>query len=950
MKRALLQICGILTMFLFFVSCVKNKPDETTILKQQIKANPYIESFTSGVIPRGSSIYVSFNEDIPVKYRNKSELKKIFSISPDVPGNIMVEDNKKIVFTPDNPLNRGTEYKISINPGYIFDGAGILSYNLMTKTPNLGFEDVSLLTDKDGNYYFGGFFYTNDKEQQDDINKIVALSSDKWDLKIDKVDNNRYNYTIKSKNKDNNDKEIKLRTPKNNLGYPEEDLLKMEIPQKNLFDIYSVKLNPSGKSVDVTFTQPLDQKQELLGFVTLERFNDLKFEINKNVLRVWFQNNGTTDTKYDIYDGIKSAKGEVLKKATSKKSSLMSDNINIDRNYPNVRFVSEGVILPTEGGTSVLFEAQSLKGVIVRVVRILPNNVEQFLQQNNLNAWYNLSYVGELVAKKVIFFDDLGEFDLSKRNTFGINLEDLFNVEKGNIYSVRLSYTYDLSAYPVTGRPQMTKEEIIAQANEISEEEFKPGSNDYNYLIFSDGPNVWDWKNSNNPAKEAFYNYKYICKNLISSNIGLAAKRSADSDNIVILTNDINSSAPLENVDVNVYNFKNTLIGSGRSDKSGVCHITIKEGVPYYAIATSGNEKGYLRMPENMSLSVSDFNVGGEVIQKGIKGYIYTERGVWRPGDTIFVSFILNDSEKKLPANHPVTLKLFNPQNISVVKKSVNNGVNGLYTFKVATPENAPTGIWECRISVGGADFSKRLRIESIKPNRLAVNLIFDEKIINQTKPVKAELESSWLTGASAAHLKYDINVNFKAAKTVFEQYKGYEFDNILKNFESKEVFFCKGLTDGDGNAKINEKLLVGEGAPGMLQAEFITQVYEDGGGFSIASNKMPYSPYSSYVGIKSPQKQNETLITDKNHTFDVVTLNDDGTTAGNEDCTIKVYKGYWYWWLDSYMQNIADFIASNHNMLVKTINLKTDEFPRQRMGYIYNYSKKQCKRSCSVC
>ena len=145
MKRALLQICGILTMFLFFVSCVKNKPDETTILKQQIKANPYIESFTSGVIPRGSSIYVSFNEDIPVKYRNKSELKKIFSISPDVPGNIMVEDNKKIVFTPDNPLNRGTEYKISINPGYIFDGAGILSYNLMTKTPNLGFEDVSLL-------------------------------------------------------------------------------------------------------------------------------------------------------------------------------------------------------------------------------------------------------------------------------------------------------------------------------------------------------------------------------------------------------------------------------------------------------------------------------------------------------------------------------------------------------------------------------------------------------------------------------------------------------------------------------------------------------------------------------------------------------------------------------------------------------------------------------------
>ena len=66
--------------------------------------------------------------------------------------------------------------------------------------------------------------------------------------------------------------------------------------------------------------------------------------------------------------------------------------------------------------------------------KIYQNNTEQFLQNNNISGENSLAQVGELVARKTIFFEDMGSYDLSKKNVFGINLSDFINVDKGAIY------------------------------------------------------------------------------------------------------------------------------------------------------------------------------------------------------------------------------------------------------------------------------------------------------------------------------------------------------------------------------------------------------------------------------------------------------------------------------------------------------------------------------------
>lgn len=78
----------------------------------------------------------------------------------------------------------------------------------------------------------------------------------------------------------------------------------------------------------------------------------------------------------------------------------------------------------------------------------------------------------------------------------------------------------------------------------------------------------------------------------------------------------------------------------------------------YFAVAEHNGQKTYVKLNDGNTLSVSKFKVDGVALQKGLKGFIFGERGVWRPEDPIFLSFMLNDNANKLPENHPVKLDL----------------------------------------------------------------------------------------------------------------------------------------------------------------------------------------------------------------------------------------------------------------------------------------------------
>ena len=113
-------------------------------------------------------------------------------------------------------------------------------------------------------------------------------------------------------------------------------------------------------------------------------------------------------------------------------------------------------------------------------------------------------------------------------------------------------------------------------------------------------------------------------------------------------------------------------------------------------------------------------------IHEGIKGFLYGERGVWRPGDSIYMTFVLEDKNEILPDNHPVRFELFTPESQLYLNKTRSTGLNGVYDFRTAATEaDAPTGNWLAKVNVGGSSFSRPVKIETVKPNRLKINLDF---------------------------------------------------------------------------------------------------------------------------------------------------------------------------------------------------------------------------------
>ena len=329
-------------------------------------------------------------------------------------------------------------------------------------------------------------------------------------------------------------------------------------------------------------------------------------------------------------------------------------------------------------------------------------------------------------------------------------------------------------------------------------------------------------------------------------------------------------------------------------------------------------------MVDGEEQSVSRFDVEGKDIQKGLKGFVYGERGVWRPGDTLHISFMLEDREKRIPDKHPVALEIYNPRGQFYTKMISTQGTNGFYTFAVPTQADDPTGLWNAYVKVGGTAFHKGLRIETIKPNRLKITLALPTILQASSKDVYAPLTSSWLTGATASRLKAKVEMSLSKVNTQFKNYGQYLFNNPATDFTTVRADVFNGVLDGEGRAGVNIQLPVATGAPGMLNATLTTRVFEPGGDASIYSQTVPFSPFTSYVGINLNQPKGKYIETDKDHVFDIVTVNDQGQPVNRSNLEYKIYRISWSWWWENGEESFGTYINNSSITPVASGNLQT--------------------------
>ena len=250
--------------------------------------------------------------------------------------------------------------------------------------------------------------------------------------------------------------------------------------------------------------------------------------------------------------------------------------------------------------------------------------------------------------------------------------------------------------------------------------------------------------------------------------------------------------------------------------------VLTPKGKPYVVETTRGDAFGILRISNGDSLVYSHFEIAGAKSQRGLKGLVFGERDVWRPGDTLYLTGMVFDIHGKLPFDAPATLWLKSPSGDKVYDETRISSVNGFYHWPVPTESNWQTGFYTATLRVGNAEFSRPIRIEMIKPNRIEVNLELPEDELTGMEPLlEAPLSAAWLHGAPASELEADIGVMLTSRPTRFSKYSDYHFDDITRNysfsFERSDTF----LLDKAGKTEVSVPLTLANGPPENSRLRF---------------------------------------------------------------------------------------------------------------------------------
>ena len=880
-----------------------------------------ISMHSNGAMSRHQPIRILFISDVVPAERVGTDAAANVTISPAVNAQAIFASRREIVLRPETQFAPATEYRISIKgEGLAGVPAGTKPFEFTVRTLEVNFQVITnalnLVPDKNELMSLSGGIATSDAEPREKLEKILTATLDDKPIGIVWRGGERYyDFEIPNIQRKKKEQTLTLHWTGAPLGLPDKGEKSTRVPALDEFAVTeadAMEMNDQ-RQIQVYFSDAIDTRQDLKGLVRLSQ-GEFTTRVENNVLTLYVNQDLTGKVWLTLDEGLRSRAAVML-------SGDRSFELEFTSTKPQVRWMGQGVILPDAKTLSVPFEAVSARSVRVTALQVFETNIPQFLQVNNLAGTQQLGRVGRVLWRKTI---PLTSQVKGRWTRYNLDVTELTAKHPGALFQLTLSITPKDAQWDCPGgreNDELEDPEPVSQENAEADEY----SNwDYAEDYYGDT----DWEKRDDPCNGAYYRYQNTTRasrNLLASNIGLIAKRGPKGKLLIVATA-LDSAKPKAGLKIDAMSFQNQLLASGRTDVNGVVELE-PHSQPFAIIADDNGRKGYLRVAPAVALPVSHFDVGGEIVVDGLKGYLYGDRGVWRPGDTIYLTLALQDRAKTLPANHPVTLDLRDPRGQLVQTLTNSAPVGQFYAFELKTAADAPTGNWNATATVGGASFHKTLKVETVMPNRLKIELDLGDKPVIASSPVKGSLNAQWLSGATAANLRSTVEVRLAPVGTHFSRNTDYVFDDPARAFMGSPKEFEETL-DADGHADLNWDLDIPKEVPGMMNATFVTRVFERGGAFSINVDSHTVSPFERYVGLKLPKgdESRDMLLTDTKHTVELASLDRDGKPVSVPRLQVTLYKVEWRWWWDSTGDSLAQYVQGQRTAVVKQDTIATKD------------------------
>lgn len=935
-----------LVVLLANLSCSKKKEntDNLPLGWNAVNIENYVAEYSPVRISTSDAIMVRFAR-IPDQLLSTPDNElpgNIAKMDPLVDGKWVWQDALTLVFKPSKPLGSNQRYEITFDLQKLFknvpdkEAKPVLAIATIEQQLTLSHEGLEYLTDETGKNVIQvkGWVNCLDNADNASIEKSVQVfqeGNSNLKLRWEHPTGKEHTFYISGIERSEKESNLEIRYNATDLDDDFKGSKILKVVGINDFVFLEGKVNRSGsKTIDLIFSDPLDENQEKKGLVTiLDWAEEFALDINGNRLTIYLEQFPGNDLKLEVSSGLKNKDGKTL-------GQVLNSGFSFLPAKPEVKALRKGVIMPETEQVWFPFQAINLKSVEIEITKIYQSNVLQFLQYNALDQHYDLNPVG-----KIMF---TGKVDLTKISPanneekwqkYTLDLSRMVTVDPGSIYNIEIRFT---------------KEDVIKLECEAPTSE-----GNYGEAYYDDG-----YYDESNPCRPYYYyGEHFIRTNLFSTNIGLLAKGSRDEKSWTIFANHLNTAAGLGGTEITLYDFQKQEVGKGVTDASGLLNIECKEA-PSFAMAKKDGKYGYLSLLDNFANSLSDFDINGKELKEGLDAFIYGERGVYRPGDTMFVSVMLFQHKKysiaPLDPQLPIKIQAEDSRGKIQFEKNLTENIDHLYHCKIPTSDNSPTGNWKWAVTVGGETFYKSVKVETVKPNRLKISYKNLPNSIKLYQEPNLAFESTWLHGASAEGLKAEVEVSWSDRIQQFKAHPGYQFEDPSRGSDYYPEKMFSGTLDANGSASYQLKQNPSFLPASALKVGIKTKVFEKSGNFSEDYATAEVHPYTSYVGIKIPESEwgGHYLKSGIPQKMAMIVVDADGKPVANRELSLGLYSAEWNWWYNESNYNLLKYNSSDHTGSIKTAKIKTNSKGVAEWSDVYddygNYLIRVCDEVSGHC
>lgn len=926
------KLLFIIFAFLLVQSC-KNKSNTEQNSDPEL-FNNYITNHSQSPVSRCSGIFVNLAFKVPDSIPIDNNLLKT---TPEAGGMVTIGSNRKTIQLINPDIKHNVKYHVKFNIGQLTEmpkGLDIYEFDIEAQRQAWNVKvEAPISKSMDKISLKGRVSFDVCEPNPQIISDAFSAKQDNNKLNVlwthDK--NKRFSdFIITNINRTDETGIVDINLSMKPINVDDEANLKVLVPSKSDFSLHSYSIN-SNQHVVVNFTDPIKSSQVLNGLIVVKGRTIKNMTVENNSVHVYFDNVDYGNYELKILPGIKNIANFPLKDGYNRKLFFAPQK-------PSVQIAEQGNILPPTGNWDLPISLVTASGFRLRILKIYKKNTHRFFQENGgqLTQQTGLENIGRIVLDTT--------FSIKKNNFFketfhSIVLNNQVKKEKGALYKIFLDIPIEHNKYPCEEKQVGDEKDMVDNINfdkpyitfsygndYYYEEEYYYGNNNVGNRNYSDSKNNNSYQN---PCSRDYESIIHDQRLLICTDIGLVVKSEPAVNKYFGYISHITNSNPIARATLKLYNFQGKEIARGTSNGSGFVSIHTKE-TPYLAKAIYNGQNTYLTVNDAKTISMSSFQIEGEKWGGNDKVFFYGDRDVWRPGDTVYLNSIVFNRLKSLPENLPINLSLFDPTNKPVKKWTVKNNSNGLYDCRFFTDINDLTGYWRLEMEYGGKIYFKDIRIETIRPNRLKLDMVFaNDKLLKLEDDKSAPVIVKWMHGLPAKELATEVSMLQKSLSNPFgTNYKNYIFDDIRINYQREIGLVKDGKTDKEG--KMQFKIPIEKEYPSMMLFNFEIRAFEKGGAFSTNMKSIKYSPFKSYVGAKFPKgSTGNSIYLKTDDAIQVSCLNQEGHTINNK-VTVELFDLDYHWWYQ--FGTRGNYSAINNHTLKKVrsfnVNIKKEGTP----------------------